>query len=77
MTDEDCLENTRKECDDNPNCFGISWYERYVGQKLRLCLSEEIEPKNDGWRTMMKKQVLEYKNSRYKNIFKDATTYFC
>ena len=54
MNDEQCLENARGECDKDPDCHGVSWYPNDIGQKLKLCLSRDMEQKNDGWRTIMK-----------------------
>ena len=54
MTDYDCLENARYRCDTDPNCFGVSWYPHVKSQLLKICRSREMEPKTDGWRTMMK-----------------------
>ena len=54
MTDEECLANARSQCDNEPSCFGVAWYSKLRKQKLKLCLSPEMEPKLDGWRTMMK-----------------------
>ena len=54
MSDYDCLENARGECDKNPACYGVSWYQNDNDQPLKLCLSGDLEPKDDGWRTMMK-----------------------
>ena len=55
MSDEECLGNARALCDENPNCFGVSWYPNRTEQKLKLCLSRKMELKLDGWRTLMKK----------------------
>ena len=54
MNDADCLENARSQCDNDPKCYGVSWYQNNSKQKIRLCLSKEMKPKTDGWRTMMK-----------------------
>ena len=54
MNDADCLENARSQCDNDPKCYGVSWYQNTKWHKMRLCLSEKMEPKTDGWRTMMK-----------------------
>ena len=56
MTDKQCLENARSQCDNDPNCFGVSWLPNPKTQDLKLCLSKEMEPKTDGWRTMMKSE---------------------
>ena len=56
MNDKQCLDNARGQCDKDLNCFGISWYPNHVGQKIKLCLSRDMAPKNDGWRTMMKSE---------------------
>ena len=55
-SDATCLENGRKLCDGDPTCFGISWYPPRANQWLRLCRSNEMEDKSDGWHTMMKIQ---------------------
>ena len=54
MDDKQCLNNARGKCDNDPDCYGVSWYPNDVGQKIKLCLSKDMAPKNDGWRTMMK-----------------------
>ena len=54
MTDKQCLDNARRHCDEDPNYFGVSWFPHKKNQDLKLCLSREMEPKTDGWRTMMK-----------------------
>jgi len=56
MNDADCLENARSQCDNDPKCYGVSWYPNVSKQKMKLCLSEKMEPKTDGWRTMMKRR---------------------
>ena len=56
MNDVQCLENGRGQCDKDPGCYGVSWYPNNIGQKLKLCLSRDMAPKNDGWRTMMKSE---------------------
>ena len=54
MSDDQCLGNARALCDVDPNCYGVSWYQNWIEPKLKLCLSRKMEPKTDGWRTMMK-----------------------
>ena len=54
MTDKQCLLNARRQCDEDTNCFGVSWNSNEKNQDLKLCLSREMVPKTDGWRTMMK-----------------------
>ena len=54
MSDKHCLENARGQCDQNPTCFGVSWFPHNKSQDLKLCLSREMETKTDGWRTMIK-----------------------
>ena len=54
MTDRECLDNARSQCDNDPGCFGVSWYAMNEYQKLRLCLSNEIVLSPDGWRTLIK-----------------------
>ena len=54
MSDNECLDNARSQCDNDPDCFGVSWYPHYKKQELKLCLSGEMARKRDGWRTMMK-----------------------
>ena len=56
MDDKQCLENARRECDKNPDCFGVMWYSHLKRQPLQICLSRELEPKTDGWRTMLKSE---------------------
>ena len=62
MTDKQCLDNARSQCDNDPNCFGVSWLPNPKTQDLKLCLSKEMEPKTDGWRTMMKSEGNQIKN---------------
>ena len=54
MSHKQCLDNARGLCDNDPGCYGVSWYTTKLDQKIKLCLSREMEPKHDGWRTMMK-----------------------
>ena len=54
MSDKQCLDNARGQCDKNPDCYGVSWYPKIMDQELKRCLSRDIEPKSDGWHTMMK-----------------------
>ena len=54
MSDKQCLDNARVLCDNDPGCYGVSWYPGKLDQKIKLCLSRDMEPKHDGWRTMMK-----------------------
>ena len=56
MSDKHCLENARGQCDQNPTCFGVSWFPHVKHQKLKLCTSREMVPKRRPflWRTMMK-----------------------
>ena len=56
MSDKHCLENARGQCDQNPTCFGVSWFPHVKDQKLKLCTSREMVPKRRPflWRTMMK-----------------------
>ena len=54
MEDIECLNNARKHCDNDPNCFGVAWYPNKIEQNLKLCTSAVMEPKVDGWRTLMK-----------------------
>ena len=56
-SDEECLKNGRNICDTDPNCFGIAWYKNYVHQKLKICRSNKMGRKTDGWRTMMKQGI--------------------
>ena len=53
-SDEACLAIGRKTCDADAECFGVGWYQPKVEQDLIMCLSNKMEPKTDGWRTMMK-----------------------
>ena len=55
--DVDCWNIARMSCDDDPNCFGIRWYENYQEQKLALCRSNVMESKDDGWHTIMKLNI--------------------
>merc|ERR1719430_133217 len=59
MSDNECLNNARSQCDNDPSCFGVSWYPHYKNQKLRICLSREMAQKRDGWRTMMKSTMIK------------------
>ena len=54
MSDAECLQNAKSQCDTDPNCFGVSWLSAHLGQALKICLSKQMVPKTDGWRTMMK-----------------------
>ena len=56
MDDKQCLDNARGQCDKDPGCYGVSWYPNKIGQKIKLCLSRDMAPKRDGWRTMMKSE---------------------
>ena len=56
-SDADCLKNGRNICDTDPSCFGIAWYKHDVLQKMRICRSNKMGPKTDGWRTMMKQGI--------------------
>ena len=62
MTDKQCLDNAQSQCDNDPNCFGVSWLPYSKTEDLKLCLSKEMEPKTDGWRTMMKLEGNQKKN---------------
>ena len=53
-SDATCLEEGRKQCDQDPQCFGVSWYSKNTRQALKLCTEPDMAPKTDGWRTMMK-----------------------
>ena len=55
-SDQQCLENARGQCDNSPYCFGVMWNRRVITQKLRICLSRELDPKTDGWHTMLKSE---------------------
>ena len=52
--DKQCLDNARGQCDENPDCYGVSWYKPKIDQELKLCSSRDMERKTDGWHTMMK-----------------------
>ena len=54
MSHKQCLDNVRVLCDNDPGCYGVSWYPGKIDQPIKLCLSRYVEPKHDGWRTMMK-----------------------
>ena len=61
-SDEACLAIGRKICDADatPNltpCFGVTWNEDRPEQNLKICLSNRMETKTDGWRTMMKQGI--------------------
>ena len=56
-SDEECLKNGREICDTDSNCFGIAWNTNNLGQQLKICRSTTMEPKADGWRTMMKQGI--------------------
>ena len=56
-SDEACAANGRETCDKDPNCYGIAWYEVNLSEDLRMCKSNRMEPKTDGWRTMMKEGI--------------------
>lgn len=60
MTDNDCLDNARNLCDNDPACFGVSWYQRNNRQELKLCLSAETRSRY-GWRTLMKSTGINQK----------------
>ena len=55
MNHQQCLDNARGQCDNDPDCYGIVWYPMNIEQNLKLCLSRDMEPKS-GWITMMKSQ---------------------
>ena len=59
MSDKDCLENARGQCDKNPDCFGVSWFKHIKHQNLKLCTSKEMVPKPGPfpWRTIKKVEV--------------------
>ena len=63
MTDKQCLDNARRRCDKDSNCFGVSWYPHLKTQDLKLCLSREMETKAGGWRTMIKHKDNEGRKS--------------
>ena len=67
MSDKDCLENARGQCDKNPDCFGVSWFKHTKHQKLKLCTSEEMVLKSGPflWRTMKKIEGNYLKILRY------------
>ena len=53
--DYSCFENAREKCDGDFKCFGVAWYKMETGgHKLKKCVSREMKPKTDGWRTIMK-----------------------
>ena len=54
--DYQCLLNARDLCDNDPYCHGVSWYPNDIQKKLKICLTRELEPKNDGWHTRMKSE---------------------
>ena len=85
MDDMQCLDNARGQCDKDPDCYGVSWYPHDVGQKIKLCLSRDMAPKNDGWRTMMKSEgnhilfsfTLTQSTMLTHKVFTNSSTYFC
>ena len=54
--DYQCLLVAQDVCDNDPYCHGISWNANDITKKLKICLSRELEPKNDGWHTRMKSE---------------------
>ena len=65
-SDEQCLENARGLCDDDPKCFGVMWFSGNPFQELKLCESRMLEEKIDGWRTLLKSNTM--KKGIYVNI---------
>ena len=63
INDKQCLDNARGQCDNDPDCYGVSYYPKNVEQKLKLCLSRDMEAKSDGWVTMMKVEGKHMSNS--------------
>ena len=63
-SDQDCLVNGRKACDDDYKCHGVSWYEGRLDVDLKICSSIRLEPRSGGWRTIMKKYDGMYKCSQ-------------
>ena len=55
-TDEQCLVNGRKFCDNDPNCHGIMWFKNNIETKLRICKTKTMVPQQN-WRTMIKQQI--------------------
>ena len=53
-TDKECLDIARSKCDEEPACFGVAWSPDYPN--VKVCNSDEMESKTDGWRTMMKSE---------------------
>ena len=56
-TDEKCLENGRKYCDNDEYCFGIMWFKKDLEKKLRICRGTKTLVPKENWRTMMKLQI--------------------
>lgn len=53
-SDDDCLEEGNKFCDDNVDCFGITWNTKDIDTDLLKCNSAEMIAAPDGWDTLMK-----------------------
>ena len=54
--DYQCLLIAKDVCDNDPYCHGVMWNANDITKKLKICLSRELEPKNDGWHTRMKSE---------------------
>ena len=54
-SDMDCLKNGKAMCDEDVDCFGITWNSNHKDIPLKLCKSPQMEPilKKGGWRTIM------------------------
>ena len=57
FNDVECLKNGQQYCENDPNCYGVMWYDNLATGGMKLCRSRLLEHKpRDGihWRTMMK-----------------------
>ena len=54
-SDDECLEKGSQICDDDPNCFGVTWNEKQpFDEPLKFCRSTSLVDDNDGARTILK-----------------------
>ena len=55
---EECLENVRLGCDNNPMCFGVEWNEKNRSDEIRICrgtqMQKAMEDENNQWITQLK-----------------------
>ena len=40
---EQCIENARGLCDDDPNCFGVMWFSGNLFQKLSIASAAKLK----------------------------------